>query len=157
MSEQEHKPQASLVQRIENLAHVLQNTSVGELELAENGTEIIIRRQLGGGESASTSKQQIRSAQMEVKTTHNHTGGEDRSVAIVAPLTGVFYGSPSPDSPPFVKVGDVIQLERVVALIETMKVFNEIQADVAGRLTQISAESGLVVKKGDALFHIEPL
>jgi acetyl-CoA carboxylase biotin carboxyl carrier protein len=149
--EQEQDPQASLVKRIENLADVLQDSSVGEIELAEDGTEIIIKRQ--PGEVVSTPTQRPQNTQPVVKTTHGT--GEDHSAAIVAPLTGIFYLSPSPDSPPFVNVGDSIQLEQEVALIEAMKVFNEIRADVAGRLTQISAESGAIVKKGDVLFRIE--
>lgn len=154
--DQDQEPQASLVKRIENLANVLQDSSVGEIELTEDGTEIIIKRQPAGG-SVSVPEQQMPRTQPEAKTTHESKAIEDRSAAIVAPLTGVFYLSPSPTLPPFVKIGDVIQLEQEVALIEAMKVFNEIRADVAGRVTQISAENGVIVKKGDVLFRVEPL
>jgi acetyl-CoA carboxylase biotin carboxyl carrier protein len=157
MNEQESETQESLVKRIENLANVLQDSSVGEIELTEGGTEIIIRRSAEGEEPVSTPQRQAQDAQAEVETIRDRTAEEDRSVAIVAPLTGVFYLSPSPNLPPFVKVGDIIQLEQVVALIEAMKVFNEIRTEVAGRLTQIIAEGGLIVKKGDVLFRVEPL
>lgn len=157
MSEQEHEsePQASLIKHIEDLANVLQESSIGELELTEDGTEIIIKRQVEGEEIASI-PQQEQAAKPPVKIPQELATKEDHSVAIVAPLSGVFYASPSPGLPPFVKIGDVIQSEQVVALIEAMKVFNEIRPDVTGRLTQVSVEGGSLVKKGDVLFRIDP-
>ncbi len=80
---------------------------------------------------------------------------EDKSVAIVAPLTGVYYASPSPSTPPFVSVGDIVQVGQVVALVEAMKVFNEIQAEVSGRVTALVAPGGEVVQKGDVLIRIQ--
>ncbi len=159
MNEQEHEPepQASLIKRIEDLANILQDSSVGEIELAEDGTEIIIKRQPEERESALTSQQQTQGSQATAKTPHDSRAEEDRSIAIVAPLTGVFYRSPSPNLPPFVQIGDIIQHEQVVALIEAMKVFNEVRAHVSGRLTQINLEGGVLVKKDDILFRVEPL
>ena len=81
----------------------------------------------------------------------------DTSVEIIAPLTGIYYGAASPSSPPFVSVGDVVQVGQVVALVEAMKVFNEIQAEVAGRVIAIVAIHGEVVQKGDALIRLHPV
>jgi len=153
--EHEQEPQASLVKRIENLADILQDSSVGEIELVEDGTEIIIRRQPEGLDS--TQGKQTPRTQTEAKTTHDSAVVKDSSEVLVAPLTGVLYMSPSPTSPPFINVGDIIQLEQEVALIEAMKVFNEIRADVAGRVTQVIGKSGEIVKKGEVLFRVEPL
>src|SRR5260221_9240122 len=82
---------------------------------------------------------------------------EDRTLPIIAPLTGVYYAAPSPEEPPFVAVGDIVSAGQVVALIEAMKVFNEVQAEVAGRVTTIVAGNGNVVQKGDVLLRIEPV
>ncbi len=76
------------------------------------------------------------------------------SVAIVAPLVGVYYASPSPSLPPFVSPGDIVQVGQVVALVEAMKVFNEIQAEVSGRVSALVAKSGEVVQKGEALIRV---
>jgi acetyl-CoA carboxylase biotin carboxyl carrier protein len=81
----------------------------------------------------------------------------DRSVAVVAPLTGVYYSAASPTSPPFVNVGDNIHVGQVVALIESMKVFNEVTAEVAGRVVALVATNGNVVQKGETLLRVEPL
>ena len=72
-----------------------------------------------------------------------------------APLTGVFYRSGSPGSPPLVSVGDVVAAGAVVGLIETMKIFNEVLAERAGRIAAILADSGQLVHAGDALMMIE--
>jgi acetyl-CoA carboxylase biotin carboxyl carrier protein len=79
------------------------------------------------------------------------TGG----IPLVAPLTGVFYRSATPDTPPFVVVGDVVAAGAVVGLIETMKIFNEVLAERGGVIATIHAESGQLVHSGDVLMTIE--
>ena len=73
-----------------------------------------------------------------------------------APLTGIFYGSSSPGSPPYVTVGQRIAVGHVVGLIEAMKLFNEIKSDQAGIVVRIVAESGKLVKAKQPLIEVEP-
>jgi acetyl-CoA carboxylase biotin carboxyl carrier protein len=75
---------------------------------------------------------------------------------VVAPLTGVFYCSASPDAEPFVKVGDRIEAGDVVCILEAMKLFNEIQSDFGGTISRIVAENGELVTQGQDLIWIEP-
>jgi biotin carboxyl carrier protein len=82
---------------------------------------------------------------------------EDHSVPVVSPLTGVYYAAPSPTEPPFVAPGSFIAVGQIVALVEAMKVFNEVQAEVAGRVREIVAANGEVVQKGDTLIKLEPM
>src|SRR2546421_9228450 len=99
----------SWIERVENLVNMLEGSTIGELELTEAGTEIIIRRQPGmvmvspSTQYSSTNQPGLQA----VPGTPTHTATTDTSVAIVAPLTGVYYSSPSPTSPPFVSIGDV--------------------------------------------------
>jgi acetyl-CoA carboxylase biotin carboxyl carrier protein len=72
-----------------------------------------------------------------------------------APLTGVFYRSSAPGSPPLAEVGDRVESGAVVGLIETMKIFNEVLAERGGRIAAILAESGQLVHAGDALMIVE--
>ncbi|HEX2220992.1 MAG TPA: biotin/lipoyl-containing protein [Candidatus Limnocylindria bacterium] len=74
---------------------------------------------------------------------------------VVAPLTGVWYASPSPGARPYVQPGDEIAPGRVVGLIEAMKLFNEIKADVAGRVRRVLAENGTLVKRQQPLVEVE--
>lgn len=73
---------------------------------------------------------------------------------VLAPLTGVFYRSPSPDAPPYVDVGDRVQVGDVLCVLEAMKLFNEIQSDDAGEIVRIVPENGELVSQGDELFWI---
>jgi acetyl-CoA carboxylase biotin carboxyl carrier protein len=72
---------------------------------------------------------------------------------IPSPMVGTFYTAPSPESPPFVKVGQKVTPDTVVAIIEAMKVMNEIKAEVSGTITEIAAENGQPVQFGQALFR----
>ena len=80
----------------------------------------------------------------------------DGLVAIESPMVGTFYTSPNPDSPPFVSVGASIGSDTTVCLIEAMKVFNEIKAEVSGTIERILVESGKPVEYGQKLFLVRP-
>jgi len=149
---------ASWIERVEALVNILEGSSISELELTEAGTEIIIRRQPGMVMVAAPTHYATM-AQVGIAVQMGAPGSlvkEDSNVAIIAPLTGVYYSAPSPASPPFVSVGDTVQVGQVVALVEAMKVFNEIQAEVSGRVSAMVATSGEVVQKGDVLIRIRP-
>lgn len=75
---------------------------------------------------------------------------------IASPMVGTFYGSPSPEAQPFVKVGQDVDEHTVVCIIEAMKVMNEIKADARGTIAEIVAENGKPVQFGQALFRIHP-
>ncbi|GAC1392520.1 MAG: acetyl-CoA carboxylase biotin carboxyl carrier protein [Ktedonobacteraceae bacterium] len=152
--------QTSWLERVEDLIQVLEGSTISELELTEAGTEIIIRRK-PGMVMVSASPQQVvnvtQNGQIGVALQPGSPVKVDKSVAIAAPLTGVYYESASPTSPAFVTMGDIVRVGQVIALIEAMKVFNEIQADISGRVIAMVAISGDVVQKGDVLVRIEPL
>ena len=78
------------------------------------------------------------------------------SNAITAPLTGVFYLSPSPQAPPFVQVGSVVAAGDVIGLIEAMKLFNEIRTTMNGRVRKILATNGQLVRAHAPLIELDP-
>jgi biotin carboxyl carrier protein len=84
--------------------------------------------------------------------------GQDEAglLRVVAPFTGVFYRSPTPSARAYVSEGDWVTAETVVGLVETMKIFNEVTADVSGCIVGVRAENGQLVHAGDALVLIEP-
>ena len=147
---------ASWLERVEDLIHVLEGSTIGELELTEAGTEIIIRRSPGMVLVSPPRQGNSGSHQLQEGSSGREQRGA-QGLVIVAPLTGVYYTAVSPTSPPFVAVGGVVQIGQVIALIEAMKVFNEIQAEVAGRVVAIVAENGQVVHKGDVLLRMESI
>ena len=76
-------------------------------------------------------------------------------VQVTSPMIGVFYRKPSPDSPFFVEIGDEIEEGQTLGLIEAMKVFSEVPAEVAGRVVSVPAENGKLVQQGDVLAVID--
>jgi acetyl-CoA carboxylase biotin carboxyl carrier protein len=76
-------------------------------------------------------------------------------VEITAPIVGTFYRSPEPGAAPFVKVGDVVEPGKAVCLIEAMKIFNEIKAEVRGTVKEVCVDNEMPVEFGQALFLLE--
>ena len=73
---------------------------------------------------------------------------------ITAPMVGTFYTSPSPDSPPYVQVGQEVTPDTVVCIVEAMKVMNEIKSEVSGIVAEVAAEDGKPVQFGQPLFRL---
>jgi acetyl-CoA carboxylase biotin carboxyl carrier protein len=73
---------------------------------------------------------------------------------VLSPMVGTFYRSPSPEAEPFVKVGDTINAGDTLCIIEAMKMMNQIEADVSGKVLSIEAESGEPIEFGQVLFVI---
>jgi acetyl-CoA carboxylase biotin carboxyl carrier protein len=73
-----------------------------------------------------------------------------------SPIVGTFYAAPSPNAPPFVKLGDVVQVGQVLCIIEAMKLMNELESEVAGEIVRIYVENGQPVEYGQSLFAIKP-
>jgi acetyl-CoA carboxylase biotin carboxyl carrier protein len=80
----------------------------------------------------------------------------DGSVTINSPTVGTYYASPTPDDPPFVSIGSVVQPETVVCIVEAMKVFNQIPAEVSGTVVEVLVKNGDSVEFGQPLFRVRP-
>jgi acetyl-CoA carboxylase biotin carboxyl carrier protein len=78
-------------------------------------------------------------------------------LTVEAPMVGTFYRAPKPDAPPFVAEGDVVKEGQVICIVEAMKLMNEIESKVAGRIAKVVVENGQPVEFGQPLFLVEPL
>lgn len=81
----------------------------------------------------------------------------DNLKEICSPLVGTFYRAPSPDAPPYVETGDIVEHDTVACIVEAMKVMNEIKAEMKGRVRKVLVENATPVEYGQPLFLIEPL
>jgi len=81
---------------------------------------------------------------------------EEESLFIKSPTVGTFYTSPSPDDPPFVEVGSEVEPDTIVCIVEAMKVFNQIPAEVSGTIVEILVKNGDPVEYGQPLFRVRP-
>jgi len=80
---------------------------------------------------------------------------ESYIVPIRSPMVGTFYSAPDPDSPPYVKVGDPVGTDTVVCIVEAMKVFNQIPAEVSGKIVAVLVENGEPVEYGQPMFKVD--
>ena len=78
-----------------------------------------------------------------------------KRIEVRAPMSGIFYSRPAPDQPPYVAVGDRVKKKQVLALLETMKVFQKVKSPAAGKVVEILVESETPLKDDDLMFIIE--
>ena len=78
-----------------------------------------------------------------------------KRIEVRAPMSGVFYRRPAPDQPAYVEVGDVVKKKQVLALLETMKVFQKVKSPAAGKVTEIVAENETPLGDGDLMIVLE--
>jgi acetyl-CoA carboxylase biotin carboxyl carrier protein len=145
-----------LLALIGRLEGVLARSGLGELEVEAGETTLVLRTAASVAPApaaivatAPAPPVQLAAASADPKPSGHH--------AVVAPLTGIFYGAPTPDSAPYVQVGTEVVVGQVIGLIEAMKLFNEIKCDVAGRVVRLVAESGKLVKAKGPLIEVEPI
>ena len=129
---------------LRDLLPALERSHVTELDVTVGQTQVTLRRKAGVAPVVSVTGAPAGEA-------------EDESlIAITTPLSGVFYASPAPDEPPYVREGDAVEAGQTVALVEAMKVFNEIHTEVPGTVEKVLVTAGQVVSSGQALMRVRP-
>jgi biotin carboxyl carrier protein len=83
------------------------------------------------------------------------TTDQPKRVEVRAPMSGVFYRAPTPDQPPYVAVGETVKKKQVIALLETMKVFQKVKSPASGKIVEIIPENESALKDNDLMFVIE--
>lgn len=78
-------------------------------------------------------------------------------LALESPMVGTYYRAATPEDPPFIKPGDVVSIGQTIGLIEAMKVYSEVPAEISGRVVELVAENGKLVQMGQPLAYVEPL
>jgi acetyl-CoA carboxylase biotin carboxyl carrier protein len=145
---------------LRELIDLVQGTGIGELELGSSGRSVrISATPSAGGNWVAATQTLSAPAPTEIPTAEtkpmaappvNHT-------PVTSPMVGTFYRSPAPDADPFVEVGDIIEVGQTVCIIEAMKLMNEIESEVKGRVVQILVENAQAVEFGQKLFLVEPV
>jgi acetyl-CoA carboxylase biotin carboxyl carrier protein len=156
-----------------DLIDVLVEREISEFEMEKGGVRIRIKRGSAGAESgnshASTSTLPPAWASTPPPSSPAPVAMASATPAEIAPaevtedvhiikspIVGTFYNAPSPSAPPFVNVGDVVQVGQPLCIIEAMKLMNEIESEAAGEIVRIYVENGQPVEYGQSLFAIRP-
>lgn len=144
---------------IEKLAKIIADNSLTEISLEDGEQAITIRKDLPEVIQAVASAPQVSAPSVPQATTPAApapaAAPAKKGTPITSPMVGTFYKSSSPDAAPFVEVGKTIKQGDVVCIVEAMKLMNEIESEVAGKITEICVEDGQPVEFGQVLMYVE--
>ncbi|EJQ15018.1 acetyl-CoA carboxylase, biotin carboxyl carrier protein [Bacillus cereus] len=158
------------IQEVRELIKLIDSSNIDEFEYKKDGTTIKMKKR--GNEvvtvQAPVTKQvmqpaapvevetTVAAAQVEVPKQEEKTAVQNENLhKITSPMVGTFYSSSSPDTPQYVSVGDKVSKDSIVCIVEAMKLFNEIDADVEGEIVEILVNNGQLVEYGQPLFLVK--
>jgi acetyl-CoA carboxylase biotin carboxyl carrier protein len=141
---------------IRDLVELLRQHDLSELEVERQGFRIRVCRDTRPGHTVTVERAvaspEVPEESRAVASSENLSG----KVTVTSPIVGTFYRSPSPDADPYVEEGDLVKKGQVLCIVEAMKLMNEIEAEVDGRIVKILAESTKPVEYGQPLFLVDP-
>jgi oxaloacetate decarboxylase alpha subunit len=147
---------AQRAERIRELVKIVQESGVGEIEIEDEGMRVSVRRADEPGATpppVTNAGDGVAIADLDVP----ERSASASLARVESPMVGIFYRAPQPGAPPFVAVGDVVAAGQTLCLLEAMKLFNELKADVDGRVRAIHVDDRQPVEFGTLLFEIEPV
>ena len=143
-------------EEIQEIIKLMDDNNLVEFELEKEGFRIVLKKGQPMVVAPGASMPTILPANMPLpQSAPEQAEAAEDTEAIVSPMVGTFYAAPSPDSPPYVTVGQKVEANEIVCIIEAMKVMNEIPADVSGTITEILVSNAEPVEYGQALFRIK--
>ncbi|UAS73406.2 acetyl-CoA carboxylase biotin carboxyl carrier protein [Staphylococcus pseudintermedius] len=148
---------------IKELINILDNSNLTEISIEDKGTTInlkkekeIVTQQISAPQQMVAPTVTAEPVQVNAASVDTPTTEADASLkTITAPMVGTFYKSPSPEESAYVQIGDQVTPDTTVCILEAMKLFNEIQAEVVGEIVEILVEDGQMVEYGQALFKVK--
>ncbi|WP_416827176.1 acetyl-CoA carboxylase biotin carboxyl carrier protein [Ectobacillus polymachus] len=163
------------IQEVRELIKLIDSSNIDEFEYKADGSTIKLKKQNNNVvtyeaapvvETRVVSEPKVVAApapvavaapevQAEVKETAK-VAEDETLLKITSPMVGTFYSAPSPETPAYVKVGDRVSDDSVVCIVEAMKLFNEIEAEVSGEIVEILVKNGQLVEYGQPLFLVRP-
>jgi acetyl-CoA carboxylase biotin carboxyl carrier protein len=153
--------------QIQELIKIVNKSNIGELSIEDQGFKITIRQKEEAVQHFTTAPQQVYAPQQmsapqpamsqpQAEGTTPKAAESNNFITIKSPMIGTFYRKASPDKPALVEVGDEVSTGKVVCIIEAMKLFNEIESEVSGRIVKILVDDATPVEYDQPLFLVEP-
>ncbi|MEO8720785.1 MAG: acetyl-CoA carboxylase biotin carboxyl carrier protein [Ginsengibacter sp.] len=156
------------IKQIHELVKLVNKSNIGELSVEKEGFKIVIKQKKEPAQhfvspmiqqspqlQQSTSSSLINTNPSDTKTTEASAKTENY-LTIKSPMIGTFYRQAGPEKPLFVSVGDEVESGQVVCIIEAMKLFNEIESEVSGKIVKVLVEDASPVEFDQPLFLVEP-
>jgi acetyl-CoA carboxylase biotin carboxyl carrier protein len=147
------------LKEIKKIVEMMTENDLAEFLLEEEAFTLQLKRGTAGITQIVSAPQQMVAAPAPAAApaaAAPASNGNEGLIEIKSPMVGTFYRSPSPDADSFVQIGQDVTVDTVVCIIEAMKVMNEIQAEVKGKIKKILVDNATPVQFGQALFLVEP-
>jgi acetyl-CoA carboxylase biotin carboxyl carrier protein len=152
------------IKQIQELVKLINKSNIGELTIEEAGTKITIKQKKEPSQTIVSSIPVSSQAPVQQQIAASATPAapaaaplkEDNLIAVRSPMIGTFYRQSGPDKPVFANIGDEIEPGKVVCIIEAMKLFNEIESEVKGRIVKVLVEDASPVEFDQPLFLVDP-
>tara|TARA_A100001037_G_scaffold76442_2_gene68559 strand:+ start:10539 stop:11009 length:471 start_codon:yes stop_codon:yes gene_type:complete len=148
--------------KLQKIINILESSDVNEIEVSFFGKKFKITKsipvvnQIGNAnENLSINNSKHESNENNQQKLKNNEFDSD-SEYIISPMVGTFYSSPSPDSSPYVDINDNVSSGQTICIVEAMKIMNEIESDIKGKIISILVKDGDPVEYGQKLFQIKP-
>ena len=139
---------------IEEMLELMESRGLVELEMEHQGLRIRLKKASSG--PAPQLVEYVTGVPQLPAASGPSKPDEGRRIIIKSPMVGTLYRAPAPDAPPFVEMGQDLEVGQVVCIIEAMKLMNEIKSEVAGRIVEVLVDNGAPVEFGQPLFAVEP-
>lgn len=149
------------IEYIEKIAKIINDNNLTEITLEDGEEAIVIRKEANVIATAPIAAPAAACAPIAQAPSANVSKEEkaaspaSKGKPITSPMVGAFYAAPAPGAKPFVKVGDTVSAGQVVCIVEAMKLMNEIESEVSGRIVEICVEDGQSVEYGQVLMYVE--
>ncbi len=148
--------------QLKKLIKILEASEVTDLEIEENGTRVKLAKKVRVAQAVSVPQAAFASP-VNQQTSVSLAKTEDKKPVdensglheIKSPIVGTFYRAPAPDADSYVQVGDIISVGSVMCIVEAMKLMNEIESDVSGKIIKVLVENGKPVEYNQPLFLIQ--
>ncbi len=144
------------IKEIHRLIELMNENDLLELELVEDSKKIRLKKKYDGGPRMIAAPMVPQAGPAPAPVAHAPAGPAAGTIEIKSPMVGTFYRSSSPESPAYVEEGDQVTPESAVCIVEAMKVFNEIKAEIEGTIVAILIENGQTVEYGQPMFLVKP-
>jgi acetyl-CoA carboxylase biotin carboxyl carrier protein len=144
------------IKEIHRLIELMNDNDLLELELVEDSKKIRLKKKYDGGTRVIAAPMAAPAPVAAAASAPAASGPPAGTIEIKSPMVGTFYRSSSPESPAYVEEGDQVGVDTAVCIVEAMKVFNEIKAEVEGTIVSILVDNGQTVEYGQPMFLVKP-
>ena len=150
------------IEYIEKIAKIVADNNLSEITLEDGEQAIVVRKEsnvIAASVAPATAPVVAPVAQapasISIQKEEKAAASASKGTPITSPMVGAFYAAPAPGAKPFVKVGDTVSAGQVVCIVEAMKLMNEIESEVSGKVVEICVEDGQSVEYGQVLMYVE--